>query len=518
MLKKSRLLFLVALSAISYALPFTTPSLWWLIFFFPLPIFYALCVTFSQTGVSSGKIKLSFWHGFIWGIIAYGIQLYPAYSGVASLASAPSLYPLLLVIGLAIYLSFYSGIWFWVMGYLSGYPSIRSHRPFGLRDALGRKPEKAVGVDRTNGREGTLSPLICWAVAGALYFHWIDAYCLFPLLRCEGYPFAHPIIPLTAHPALLFFLPVLGKPLFTFFIFVPAGLATLLFSQHKIFSNHKTRAGVILLLLCCTLAILFFSPDTISPDTVSPPTTSPLEPKAHPRAFQAYLDLSRITHLPLQVKGESCSLAELVSHKLRKIVRENPETQLIILPESALYTVLYSENSSPDCAKLWSAQYLGKPISLICGGFKKNKHDQVLNTCYLFHDGVLMHEHSKTHTVPCAEQMPAWLNTASLQSLFFSELAAITPAENRYAPLVIPNAGAFIPVICSELFFSQKISGHENLPLLALVNDARFESEVFRELMLKTAQVKAIEWQRDILYVSYGYGVWIGKDGGVWEI
>jgi len=33
--------------------------------------------------------------------------------------------------------------------------------------------------------------------------------------------------------------------------------------------------------------------------------------------------------------------------------------------------------------------------------------------------------------------------------------------------------------------------------------------------MLKLAQVKAIEWQREILYVSYGYGVFIDRSGGI---
>src|SRR5688572_1954041 len=105
MLKKIKIAspcLLVSLSALASALPFLIPSLWWLIFLFPLPLFLATTHT-----------NLGFRHGFMWGIIAYSLQLYDIYTGVARMAAGPTIYPFLLVASLVCGLAFYSGIWFW---------------------------------------------------------------------------------------------------------------------------------------------------------------------------------------------------------------------------------------------------------------------------------------------------------------------------------------------------------------------------------------------------------------------
>ena len=68
--------FLLLFSAFLYPLPFLFSNyLWWLVFFFPVPLLYITCTE-----------NLSFIHGYVWGIITFSLHLSGGIYVIASMA------------------------------------------------------------------------------------------------------------------------------------------------------------------------------------------------------------------------------------------------------------------------------------------------------------------------------------------------------------------------------------------------------------------------------------------------
>ena len=77
----------------------------------------------------------------------------------------------------------------------------------------------------------------------------------------------------------------------------------------------------------------------------------------------------------------------------------------------------------------------------------------------------------------------------------------------------------FIPYICSELFFNEwPDDDYTHAPIVAIINDTLLLDSYLQELLLLLARLKAVQWQRDILYVSYGQSLFLDKWGMVTQI
>jgi hypothetical protein len=76
----------------------------------------------------------------------------------------------------------------------------------------------------------------------------------------------------------------------------------------------------------------------------------------------------------------------------------------------------------------------------------------------------------------------------------------------------------FIPYICSELFFNELPDDCcKNDPIIAVINDLLFPTYM-QKLLVLLARFKAIQWQRDIVYVSYTQSLFIDQWGRCKEI
>lgn len=150
----------LAISALSLFLAYELPIYFcWLVFLFLIPLYLQAS-------------KLRFWDGFAWGLLFYGIHLYPL--AYILYERAQGQLRLLVYPFIIIFFALHSGVWFYVGN--SGYK-----------------------------KQYTWA----WPSATIAYFFWMQTMAFWIFDLCEGYPFALPIIPLGEYPCFLRLISVL---------------------------------------------------------------------------------------------------------------------------------------------------------------------------------------------------------------------------------------------------------------------------------------------------------------------
>ncbi|MDP3889083.1 MAG: hypothetical protein Q8Q25_00885 [bacterium] len=268
------MIYSLVFSALLYAVPFICSDyLWWLIFLFPVPLFYGAL-----------HQRFTFKDGLIWGVVAFGFQL----SGIAIVVTEMLQGLLFLTIIPTLVLVFYfalcAGFWFWLTNGVSRL--IKGASPIGI--------------------------IVLWIFSLWLFIIWIDQYSLWILGRCEGDFFMHPLLPLATHPQLLRLVPCIGKPLLTLlFLTVPACSALFLYKKNKI---------TLFIMGISVLPWFFFL--LIAPTTQKRPdwiyTISTL-----PMIFAQSDDLGATIYAMQQ---QFCTA-----------ITQKPRTEIIIMPESSFY-------------------------------------------------------------------------------------------------------------------------------------------------------------------------------------
>jgi hypothetical protein len=448
--------FLLSCSAVLYALPFLfTQHLWWLVFFFPIPFLYL-----TRTN------NLSFIHGYIWGVITFFLHLSGGIYVIACMAGERWWVGVVLGSVVALYQALSAALFFWC--------ATLAARFFQLKSPLVR--------------------LCLWTVTLALFITWTDWYSLWIFGIQEGYPLMHPLIPLAQHPQLLL-LPIVGKPLLTvLLLLVPASCVVLLW-----FRNGKT---VIFCILACLPWVLCWYKDI--PELKKP------EWLAHVRTI-AYMAHSKATNPIAMIKS--------AGNEFKKVIEQHPDTTVIIMPESAFNCSGLADK--PELLQLWGEQCLGKVVHLIFGSFRQVNNDYY-NTAHWVYNGQLQCCFDKRHAMLVSERL-SWLGAVSaLQDVYFGALPVTAIATNDRVQLSVVDGVACVPYICSELFFNEyPDDAYGNIPVIALVNDTPFMRPgalYIHNLLLLVARLKAIAWQRDIVYVSYARSVFIDRWGMIAEI
>jgi apolipoprotein N-acyltransferase len=208
-------------------------------------------------------------------------------------------------------------------------------------------------------------------------------------------------------------------------------------------------------------------------------------------------------------------MAHKAGKEFKTIIDKYPSAELIVMPESSYYCRHLSKN--PDLANLWSQKHMGKKVHLVIGAFRweNGKH---YNSLHWIYDGKVQAYFDKRHTMVLVEQMPAWFDIGPLRSLYFRTFPEITPSHQPRPLLTIFDDTPFVPYICSELFFNEKPDdSYTGVPILAISNDSWFayprSVPYMQELMYLAARFKAIEWQRDIVYVAFSRSGYIDMYG-----
>jgi apolipoprotein N-acyltransferase len=202
----------------------------------------------------------------------------------------------------------------------------------------------------------------------------------------------------------------------------------------------------------------------------------------------------------------------ILMHHIKKLTATYPETSIIIMPESALDIIDHN-----ILGKFHEA-YLQKPLHLICGACH-HQDQNYYNSLYWIHNGALQVRFDKKHVMLMTERLADWMNVDWLRKIYFKDDVSITRSCNERKLLQISESVAFVPYICSELFFNEYPDDcYHDKPIIAIVNDTLLIDSYMQDLLLLLAQFKAIQWQRHIVYVSYGASIFINKQGMVKEI
>lgn len=442
--------FLLIMSAILYALPFLLSNNFWFLIFF----FPVPLLYIIRTTI------FLFIHGFVWGCITFFLHFSGGIYVLATMAHEWWYVGAALGIAMVLYYALFVAIFFWCATY----------------------------VVRTFLIQSPCLRLFIWLIVLYFFMVWVDRYSLWVFGVQEGYPLMHPLILLVQRPVLLWLLPVVGKQLLTMlFLLVPSSIVLLLW-----YKNCWT-----LFFLCSVLAPWFLY----------------WEVEEQKKA----LWYEQIKSLPCMIYSAAKNhvvATKIIGNHLKKIIDEYPETEIIIMPESACNI----DNCAdiPELMCLWNGEHIGKPIHIIFGA-SRYADSNYYNSLHWVYDGVLQDCFDKRHGMLISERLPFWMNNDALRNIYFTVTPpiAISCCLRKNIQIV---SELFVPYICSELFFNEFPDDNGgDAPIIAVINDSlfldNFYSLYIQQLLVCVARFKATQWQRTIIYVSYAQSLFIDQQG-----
>ncbi len=400
--------------------------------------------------------NLTFIHGYVWGLIVFSLHLSGGIYIITRLAGDSWPVGLLLGIAMVLYQALCPALLF-----------------FGAAKIVkGGRP---------------LVRLFVWTLALAIFIFWVDRYCLWILGVAEGYPLMHPLMLLAQHSCLLLLLPILGKQLLTLlFLLIPASVVAVVW-----YKNYK--------------ALLFFI-SAVAPWVGCLYMGIPEIPKAD--WYYAIQSLPCMMHSTV---ANPLVTIKVIGRKLKDIVAGNAKISIVIMPESAFNSTNFED--IPELLQLWSCEHIGKPLHIIFGACRvENGH--YYNTLHWVNNGMLQACFDKKHAMPITERLPQMMNNDYIRSIYFSDGVCITSSRNERIGLPLVDNLIFIPYICSELFFNHVPDDcYQGMPIIVIINDTLLSNSYLQELLVLLARFRAIEWQREIVYVSYDQALFINRCG-----
>ncbi len=446
-------LLLLVLSATLYALPFLlSDHLWWLIFVFPIPLLYTTCTH-----------NISFIHGYVWGCITFALHLSGGMYVIVHMAH--DAWPIGVALGIAmvLYQALFPAFLLWCVAHTVHILSVKS----------------------------PIARVFMWAIALWFFIIWTDWYSMWIFGIKEGYPLMHPLIPLAQKPALLCLLPIVGKQVLTV-LFLLVSVSCVLLLWHKSYGTA--------LFFCSTVAswLLFWCGG-----------------ESEMQMVHWHTKVKSLPYMACSTMNNPIVMIKIVGNQLKKIIAQCPETEIVIMPESAFNVSNFVE--LPELLQLWNEYCLGKAVHIIFGASRWRGGDYY-NSLHWVYNGTLQTCYDKRHAMLLSERLPSWGNHPMLLKMYFNHGPLITISACERIKLSLLEQDSFIPYICSELFFNELPDDiHRNEPIIAVVNDSLFVGSVWslyvQKLLILLARFKALQWQRDIVYVSYAQSLFIDTHG-----
>ncbi len=441
-------------SAFLYTLPFLLSDIFW----------WSIFISPVPLLYLACLQDLSFAQGYAWAVIVFLLHLSKGITVIVQLAGDSWWIGIMLAMSMVLYQALVPALLFWCITRIISFFSVRL----------------------------LLLRLTLWTIALFLFIVWVDWYCIWIFGIQEGYPLMHPLILLAEKPSLLLLLPIIGKTFLTIlYILVPASFTLFLWYKSK--------------------RIFLFFTSTLIPWMVC--FIIGFTEK------QESLWRCHIKSLPCMIHSTTDNpiiAMKIVAHHIKKIITQYPDTTIVIMPESALN--IFDFEKRTGLFELWNEQAIGKPIDLIFGSCRKEDNNYY-NSLYWIKNGVLQTFFDKKHAVLITERLADWMDCELIKKIYVKDGVSITRSGNNRMPLHISNNNVFIPYICSELFFNEFPDDcYGYMPIIAIVNDTLLSDSYMQKLLLLLARFKAIQWQREIVYVSYGQSLFIDAQGLVKNI
>jgi hypothetical protein len=405
------------------------------------------------------KINFSFIHGYVWGCAVFTLHTFGWIYLIATMAGESWAVGLMLGIALILYQALFPAFLFFCV--------TKIVTSFSIHNAIAR--------------------LCLWTIALWLFIVWVDWYSFWIFGVQEGYPLMHPLIVLVQKPELLWLLPIVGKQLLTaLFLLVPMSITALLW-----YRNWRV------LLFLCIIFLFFWR-----------------QPEESCKGVDWSANIKTLSCMICSAADDPTVIIKIIGNHLKKMVAQQPEINIIIMPESACDISNFAELS--ELLQLWNSEHLGRKIHIIFGA-SRYQGDDYYNALHWVHDGILQHCYDKKHAMLLTERLPGLMNNDYLRSIYFSEKKPITVSSCKRTSLALLKNINFVPYICSELFFNELPDDYSKEPIIAIANDLLFAPYI-QKLLVLLARFKAIQWQRNIIYVSYAHSLFIDDCGGCREI
>ena len=309
---------------------------------------------------------------------------------------------------------------------------------------------------------------VAWIASLWLFMIFLDRAVMLPLSgSLEGSIFMNPLLLLPA--CMLTLLPYVGMILFLGFFCITSSTIGLWFCRK----------------INMSLVIVTFIPWIISIGMAT----------RHETDFP----YNHIGYLPIMTP-KNADASSLIKLEISYIQELYPHITTIIIPESSCHQI----------------PTINSPVHVIMGSFENHQTTRSNIACWL-HDGKI-EIFRKKHTMVFGETLPYWLDNRLFQSLIFATALPILKGNNDRPQWCLHNNITLVPYICSELFFAHIPQDPFCDPVVAICNDWWFDMPHFKKLMAHAARLRAIQWHRPIIYVSYFYGLFFDQFGTTYQI
>jgi hypothetical protein len=406
--------------------------------------------------------RVSLREGYIWGLITLLGHEFGVFTGLFTMAEGAYSARMVPIFFLVVFRAIFPAVWLFIVG------------------TCMRMCRHCTSITR----------LMAWVMSAWLYELWMDYYHLSLFGNWEGYLLLNPLIPLAEYPKLLWMLPLLHIPGLLLYLFICSGVWT-----YAIISK-KPQSCFVAVLVCIPWAAGYLKHDRAR---VYPSWLSSIGALQH--KFFTYPEGPAITFLQ-----KDCATLK----------QRYPEVTCVICPESCIY-----ETDLPLSLRIYAGNYdnILESLQLVIGGFynEEGRAENHRNTAYFADHNKTLHLFYKRHAMALTERMPQWLDSAVIRDLYFNRRPQVAASRN-VRPIWLLAGKPMSPYICSELFFNKHPDdAYAGITILAMCNDYWAPPSV-GYLMYLGAQLRAREWGRNILYVSYRYAVYITKNGEIYPL
>lgn len=392
------------------------------------------------------KSRLTFAHGYFWGFLIFAFHLYGIFISLYAMAVGPWYVRLTPIIGALLFLPLSIAMLFLFMNIVT---------PWCL----------------TPGQKIIRSSMLL-----GVCITYIERVILWPFDRCEGYMLMHPAVPLAQHPSLLAHVPLLGT----------LGILILILAVPTCIFSMYVRPTLLSCLMCGNILVYWIYIASMSEGAL------PLAPAW----------TSSIAHAPYIMSGDNTlkNIAPQIQYAIKRILEKKPDTTCIVFPESSCHAAdFYTYQAVCNAFK-----HPTRSLDVLIGGFRW--HDTVYyNTTYVVQDGVLEGHIDKCHALILTERIPRIFSSLScFHYIYGNGQPSITASTAKRLPLLLSCRALVMPYICSELLFNH--SPHDcytHLPILFSSNDVWIQCSYIKKLIQRAARVRAGQWQRAILFISY---------------
>lgn len=441
-------------SSLRLALVVSSSILYGVAYIFPFYLWWTVTIFLTPLFYLLLREKLTPVDGLVWSTIAFSLHLFSVLEGIFFIAEGHFLFRICVPILVLCTAIFYGVTCFF----------IASH----------------------------FKQMYAWVILFWLFFLWMEHCCLFMLGACEGYLLISPLVPLVEYPPLLYFLPKIGSSLLLFVLVITQ-------AEIAVAYVNKKFTRLLVCLAFWALALVLWHTSTWH------------RPKGFMHTFS-----KAICGTAYFKKNDNISYTgRVIRDYCKALLLDYPEAVTILFPETAIRCPILP--GEPNVVELFSQEYLGKPVTIIIGGFRWDE-TRYRNTVYWIHDGKIIDLFDKRHAMALTERAPSEFilgNVSLIKDGYFKTFVGVNPSSCKRPVWHISPELTIIPYICSELFFNNfpDHSETQGAILVALCNDDWLKRRCMRYQMLMGARYRATQWQIPIIYVAHYYQAFCQSNG-----